>query len=184
MIFWQLHIKIQQDLQGLVGSMKSVFNTGKNLPKRENEPYSPKPSKPSSALPPLTIKLPKTPHGKPPVSKVYHIPPRTNVATTLARSAMHYESIFYKKILCEFSFLCYGLWVLGRGRISFWWHIPHESMIDWTSENIDFYNGGNFESVAEALTIKRSIFYFVKRYSSCLEYLTFDWGGAGENIPR
>ena len=81
MIFWQLHIKIQQDLQGLVGSMKSVFNTGKNLPKRENEPYSPKPSKPSSALPPLTIKLPKTPHGKPPVSKDNNIPLRTNVAT-------------------------------------------------------------------------------------------------------
>ena len=68
MIFWQLHIKIQQDLQGLVGGVTGLFGSAKPKESTYSAPaYSP--STPKLKIPKLpTLKLPETPYGKPPVS--------------------------------------------------------------------------------------------------------------------
>ena len=70
MIFWQLHIKIQQDLQGLVGGVTGLFGSAKPKDSTYSAPtYSTKPSTPKLKIPKLpTLKLPETPYGKPPVS--------------------------------------------------------------------------------------------------------------------
>ena len=68
LIFWQLHIKIQQDLQGLVGGVTGLFGSAKPKESTYSAPaYSP--STPKLKIPKLpTLKLPETPYGKPPVS--------------------------------------------------------------------------------------------------------------------
>ena len=75
LIFWQLHIKIQQDLQGLVGGVTGLFGSAKPKESTYSAPtYSTKPSTPKLKIPKLpTLKLPETPYGKPPVSIVYTV---------------------------------------------------------------------------------------------------------------
>ena len=77
LIFWQLHIKIQQDLQGLVGGVTGLFGSAKPKESTYSAPtYSnSKPSTPKLKIPKLpTLKLPETPYGKPPVSLSIPIP--------------------------------------------------------------------------------------------------------------
>lgn len=62
-----LHIKIQQDLQGLVGGVTGLFGSAKPKESTYSAPaYSP--STPKLKIPKLpTLKLPETPYGKPPL---------------------------------------------------------------------------------------------------------------------
>ena len=64
-IFFQLHIKIKQDLQGLVGSMTNMFNGGQPKDSGVAQPHLPQISQPS-----FKLKMPSLPQaaGKPPVS--------------------------------------------------------------------------------------------------------------------